>query len=162
MIGTAAWLSAKVDGESGRTGRGRRRSIMVGLLLGLAGAIAGLTSEVAQSNSIRSVVIRSSGVWLEPAASGPVGGLIGTLLAGLAIGTAGAVVGWLMNGGAAWLQQLLIQALLARRKIIPADFASFLVHAHEHRLLVRTEGGGLGFEHEYMRDHLAASATAER
>jgi hypothetical protein len=90
--------------------------------------------------------------------AGLVGGLIGSLwgrlVGALYEGLVSVLVFWMMFGGRAWLQHLLLRLLLRQNDFAPWNYVPFLDYAAE-RILLRKVGGGYIFVHRMLMERFA-------
>jgi hypothetical protein len=123
------------------------KALIAGLISGLMiGAAAGLSTGFMRDWNDPG--IRASTFWFYFFAVGCLAGLV----------TALAV--WLLAGGRAYLQNLVLRVLLVRDGVIPWRYERFLDHAME-RVFLRRVGSGYIFVHRLLMEHLAASQGGE-
>jgi transcriptional regulator with XRE-family HTH domain/DNA polymerase III delta prime subunit len=88
-------------------------------------------------------------LWLIP------GDLQDGLLWCVPTGSIVALILFLLNGGYAWLQHIILRFILYRHGVIPWNYARFLDEAAD-RLLLRKVGGGYIFIHRLLLDYFAS------
>ncbi len=130
-------------GKLVKPNEGIRRSAHNGLLIGLP---IGLTL----SGFAFGLVL-----WSSPA------NISDGLLWGLPLGLIVAVVLFLLNGGYACLQHMVLRFVLCFQGYIPWNYTRFLDEAAE-RLLLRKVGGGYIFIHRLLLDYFASNVTSTR
>ena len=116
---------------------GIRRSLRNGLIIGLpiGLALGGFTLGLA--------------LWLIP------GNIADGLLWSVPLGLMVTLILFLLNGGYAWLQHVILRFILYRQGVIPWHYARFLDEAAD-RLLLRKVGGGYIFVHRLLLDYFAS------
>jgi hypothetical protein len=86
---------------------------------------------------------------------GIVSGALGGLRTGTAAGVGFGLVIGLLNGGHAWIQHLVLRAVLWCNDFAPWNYLRFLDSA-DKSMLLRKVGGGYMFEHTMVQEYLAS------